>query len=80
MVRQVTITLDDDVAARLEEEARRTGVTVNAAVIEALREKLSPPRPEAKPFKVHARNMGEPLIDLECTGRALEMLDELERK
>jgi hypothetical protein len=81
MARQVTITLDDDVAKRLERDAARTGTTVNDVVNEAVR-KLLPPVDSAAtaPFVVRARNLGKPLIDLECTSRALELLDELERQ
>jgi hypothetical protein len=41
--------------------------------------------PDAPPAGVPARfvvtpiSMGEPLVDLTCTARAIEMLDELER-
>lgn len=74
MARQVTITLDDDVAALIEDEARRTGTPLEQAVAGAVRRAVV----AVTPFRVRAFNMGKPLIDLECTGRALEELDRLE--
>lgn len=82
MARETTITLDDDVAERLE-ETRRKGVPVDAAVNEAVRTALDRlPRESTtrKQFIVRPFSMGKPLIDLTCTGRALEILDELERQ
>lgn len=76
-----TITLDDDVAEKLEREAERTQKTLDEVVNEAVREKLNTPFPvAAKPFRVRARNMGAFKIDLTCTSRALAMLDEMEEK
>lgn len=74
MARQVTITLDDDLAAQLEEEARRTGTPLEQAVAGAVRRAVVAPTP----FRVRTFSMGKPLIDLECTGRALEELDRLD--
>jgi hypothetical protein len=74
MARQVTITLDDDVAALIEDEARRTGTPLEQAVAGAVRRGVE----AATPFRIRAFSMGEPLIDLECTGRALEELDRLD--
>ncbi|HYI13186.1 MAG TPA: hypothetical protein VEK57_29335 [Thermoanaerobaculia bacterium] len=80
MARQVTITLDEDVAAKLEGEARRTGISAEDVANTTLRQSL--PDAEVQPvrFKVRPRHMGVPRIDLECTGRALAMLDELDEK
>ena len=74
MARQVTITLDDELEAQLEEEARRTGTPLEQAVAGAVRRAVVAPTP----FRLRTFNMGKPLIDLECTGRALEELDRLE--
>jgi hypothetical protein len=73
MARQVTITLDDDVAALMEDEARRTGTPLEQAVAGAVRRAVVP-----APFRIRAFNLGKPLIDLECTGHALEEQDRLE--
>jgi len=81
---ELTIPLDADLAKQLE-EARRAGAAVDEAVNEAVNETvrrvlkdLTPVTPKA--FVVRSGNLGVPLIDLDCTGRALEMLDELESK
>jgi Ribbon-helix-helix protein, copG family len=74
MARQVTITLDDDLAAQLEEEARQSGASFDQAATEAVRRSLTP----KKKFVVRTFDMGKPLIDLECTGRALEEQDRLD--
>jgi len=71
----MTITLDEDVAAKLAREAERTGSAPQDLANEALRRNLDPASGQPRKFVVHARNLGTPLIDLECTGRALEMLD-----
>jgi Arc/MetJ-type ribon-helix-helix transcriptional regulator len=82
MARETTITLDDDLAERLDEQ-RRKGVSVDAALNEAIRdvlERLGRESTPRKPFVVRPFSMGKPLIDLTCTGRAIERLDELERQ
>jgi hypothetical protein len=74
MARQVTITLDDDVAALIEDEARRNGTPLEQAVAGAVRRAVVAPTP----FRIRTFNMGKPLIDLECTARALDEQDRLE--
>lgn len=69
-----TITLDDKLLATLEREAERTGMSVEEVLHATVRRGL------AKPFVVHARSLGKPRIDLECTSAALSALDELERQ
>lgn len=82
MAGELTIRLDEDVAELLE-ASRRTGKSVDEAVNEAandaVRKVLQELAPVArKPFVIQPRNMGPLLIDIECTSRALAMLDELE--
>lgn len=82
MARQITLTLDDEVAERIERAAEQSHRAVEEVATEMLR-KAPVPAPEvieAKPFKVRSFNMGKALIDLDCTGRALEELDRLERE
>lgn len=57
---RTTLTLDDDVAARLEQEARRSGRSFKETVNELLRFALrARRRPEPRrPFKVEARDLG----------------------
>jgi plasmid stability protein len=75
----MTIRLDEDVAERLKAEAARSQRSIDELGNEVLREQLhtlaEPPR---KPFRVRAREMGTPTIDLSCTSRALAMLDQLD--
>ena len=73
MARQVTITLDDDLAAIIEDEARRTGTPIEQAVAGAVRRAVAP-----RPFIVRTFDMGEPLIDIECTAGAIDEQDRLE--
>jgi hypothetical protein len=74
MARQVTITLDDDVAAKLENEARESGASLDQAAVDAVRRGLE----RRKTFVVRTFDMGKPLIDLTSTGQALEELDRLD--
>jgi plasmid stability protein len=58
---RTTLTLDDDVAAKLVSRARRSGRAFRAVVNETLRRGLAQP-PDAShrpPFRVQARDLGE---------------------
>jgi hypothetical protein len=59
---RTTLTLDDDVAARLQAEARRTGRPFKTVVNERLRMALAQSAvvQKRKPFKVKPRAMGGP--------------------
>lgn len=81
MARQITLT--DEVAALVEQAAERSHKPVDEIANEVLRkapELKAEPAIEPKPFVVRAFDMGRPLINLDCVGRALEELDELERE
>lgn len=80
MTRRVTIEFEDDVAVKLEREAERVGKTRDEIVNEVMRDQLPDGRIVTTPYLVRARNLGKPLIDLDCTSRALELLDELEAR
>jgi hypothetical protein len=71
---RTTLTLDEDVAAKLKSEARRSGHSFRRAVNEALRRGLAQP----KPFNVVTRDPGEtrPGISLDDIG---ELLDRIEK-
>jgi hypothetical protein len=60
---RTTLTLDDDVAARLQAEARKTGRPFKAVVNEYLRAGLAQRRAlkAAAPFRVEPVRMGTPL-------------------
>ena len=75
---RTTLTLDEDVAARLKAESRRSGRSFKETVNEALRLGLSRRRPPAagSPFRVKARPMGlRPGLSLDCTNALLEDLE-----
>jgi predicted transcriptional regulator len=56
---RTTLTLDDDVAAKLSALARRTGRAFKDVVNETLRRGLATARPTRRePFRVHARSLG----------------------
>lgn len=58
---RTTLTLDDEVAAKLRAEARKTDRTFRETVNEALRRGLAAPRAAAvrRRFTVEARDLGE---------------------
>jgi plasmid stability protein len=82
MSERTTLTLEDDVAARLREEARRQGRSIKAVANEALRAGLQEPFPEkVRAFRVQPRNMGlRPGIDLDDVQRLLDRLDEAPKR
>jgi hypothetical protein len=75
---RTTLTLDEDVAAKLKAEARRTGLpfkeVVNSALRAALQRRSQTP---AAPFRVNARDLGDvrPGISLDNVGDLLEQLE-----
>jgi hypothetical protein len=76
---RTTLTLDDDVAARLRAEARRTGRPFKSVVNERLRMALaqSAAVQKRKPFKIKPRAMGGPTAgaSYENIGALLEELE-----
>ena len=76
---RTTLTLDDDVAARLKAEARRTGRPFKQVLNECLRRGLSSPRRPASraPFKVVARDLGNlrPGLNLDNVAELLEVAE-----
>lgn len=73
---RTTITLDDDLAARLKDSAHERGVSFKAAVNEAIRSGLERPlRP--KPYRLASRKMGAPNVDLtKATQLAAQLEDD----
>jgi len=73
---RTTLTLDEDVAARLRAEARRTGRPFKTVVNERLRMAFTQTAAvaELKPFKVESRSMGA-LLSFDNIGAALEELE-----
>lgn len=77
MSRRTTLTLEDDVAERLQEQSRRTGKSFKDVVNETLRKGMAG-RPDTPlpPFKVRARDMGlKPGIDLDDIEGLLDRIE-----
>lgn len=75
---RTTLTLDDDVAAKLKAEARQTGQALKEVVNETLRRGLATKAAAsaAAPFKVVTRDMGlRPGLSLD---NIEELLDQIE--
>ncbi len=76
---RTTLTLDDDVAARLIELQRRKGLAFKDAVNEVLRRRLEVELSQTaviKPFKVIARPMGiKPGLNYANIGELLEQME-----
>jgi plasmid stability protein len=76
---RTTLTLDDDVAAKLKSEARRSSRSFRDVVNDALRRGLTSRR-EARhpiPFKVMARDLGElrPGVNIDSVSDLLEQVE-----
>jgi hypothetical protein len=75
---RTTLTLDDDVAAKLRAEARRTGRSFRDVVNEAIRRGLvSRPSRQAARFTVAARDLGDlrPGLSLDNIAELLEQIE-----
>lgn len=75
---RTTLTLDEDVAARLKERCRKSGQSFKQVVNQALREGLEAEEMLApqEPFRVEARPMGLlPGVELDDIGELLERLE-----
>ena len=74
-MQRTTLTLDDDVAAKLKAVMRRTGRSFKETVNEVLRFGLvqQARAKKEKPFKIHAKDMGvRPSLDYDRISRLLE--------
>lgn len=71
---RTTLTLDDDLAARLKDSAHERGISFKSAVNEAIRSGLERPR-RSRPYRVRARSMGAPAVDL---AKATQLAGQLE--
>ena len=76
---RTTMTLDDDVAAKLKAEASRSGRSFREIVNEMLRRGLStrPSRAPKEPFRVVARDLGKllPGLTLDSVAHLLEQVE-----
>jgi plasmid stability protein len=77
MSERTTLTLEDDVAAQLRDEARRQGRSLKAVANDALRTGLRTTNPEdSGAFRIRVRDMGlRPGIDLDDIQALLDHLD-----
>jgi hypothetical protein len=78
---RTTLTLDDDLAARLKAEARRSGRPFKSVVNEYLRAGLAQRR-TAKvlpPFRIEPRNMGGPMpgVSFDDIGGLMEAVEDV---
>jgi hypothetical protein len=74
---RTTLNLDDDVARRLTELARRSGRSLSRVANDVLRAGLRDlqRRPPPGPYEPPVLGTGEPLLDVTDVGEALERLD-----
>jgi Ribbon-helix-helix protein, copG family len=75
---RTTLTLDEDVAAKLKAAARRSGRSFREVVNEALRRGLVGTRPSPRePFRIRPRSLGgvRPGIQVDDVGALLEQIE-----
>ena len=76
---RTTLTLDDDVAAKLKAESRRGGRSFRDVVNETLRRGLASQRVTSRrqPFKVEARDLGDlkPGLSLDNVAELIEQVE-----
>jgi hypothetical protein len=73
---RTTVTLDEDVAAKLQQVSRERGVSFKGALNDAVRAGLATSAPPSRSFRVHAQPLGiRPSIDID---KALGLADEIE--
>ncbi|HJR53318.1 MAG TPA: CopG family transcriptional regulator [Gemmatimonadota bacterium] len=77
---RTTLTLDDDIAARLRAEARSSGRSFREVVNDAIRQGLAGRRvaEAAAPFRVTPRDLGNlrPGLSLDNIGELLERIED----
>lgn len=80
---RTTLTLDEDVAAKLREEMAKSGTTFKETVNVVLRRGLEAPTEKelARPFRIEARSMGlRPGLQLDDVAGLLDLLDGAARR
>lgn len=73
---RTTVTLDDDLFAKLKDDAHDRGVSFKTAVNEALRAGLRGPSTPAEPYRITPVRMGD--FDGRNLDKALQLAAELE--
>ncbi len=76
---RTTVTLDEDVVAKLKAEARRTGKPFKTILNECLRVALTAGRGRSRPapFRIEPRDLGNlrPGLSLDNIGELLDLVD-----
>ena len=75
---RTTLTLDEDVAAKVKREARRSGKSFKEVVNETLRRGLAEARTSSvPPFTIRPRDLGRlrPGLNLDSVGELLEQVE-----
>lgn len=76
---RTTLTLDEDVAARLKAESRRAGLSFREVVNETLRRGLATRRvlAQRRPFRIGVRDLGDlkPGLSLDNVGELIEQVE-----
>lgn len=76
---RTTLTLDEDVAARLKAESRRAGLSFREVVNETLRRGLATRRvlAQRRPFRIGVRDLGhlKPGLSLDNVGELIEQVE-----
>ena len=74
---RTTLTLDDDVAAKLKATVRRSGKPFRDVVNETLRRGLAVPRAARAPFRIQPRSLGgvRPGVQIDNVGDLLEQIE-----
>lgn len=77
---RTTVTLDPDVATKLQQTAQKRGVSFKAALNDAVRAGLSPRAGAARRYRMPSRRMGvRPGVDLDHSLRLAGELKDAER-
>jgi hypothetical protein len=74
---RTTVTLDEDVFARLKQASLQRGTPFRTLLNDVLRSaltSLNAPAPQ-KPFRIKAVHLGEPKINLNNIGKAIELIE-----
>jgi hypothetical protein len=73
---RTTVTLDEDVAAKVRAEMRNTGLSFKQAINQLIRRAFEQKRPARKRFRVKAKNLGlKPGYELDNIGELLEQVE-----
>ena len=75
---RTTVTLDDDLVARLKQESRAKAVSFRKLLNDTIRSGLDsmPKRPTQRPFRTLATSMGvRPGLNYDCTAELLEQIE-----